>query len=120
MAKKKKQIKIIKKDSNKEDYTFVNDSIITNIKNNESANGENKSEKKSDERIEKKRIEELRYNPPQDSVLLYQDEKGPIAAKTYGGPSWCSTQTKIEKAQKIYLRAWQSLWMSNGGSILVI
>ncbi|HEY6588449.1 MAG TPA: hypothetical protein VIY98_09165 [Nitrososphaeraceae archaeon] len=39
---------------------------------------------------------------------MYQDEKGPIAAKTYGGPSWCSTQTKIEKAQKIYLRAWQS------------
>jgi len=32
---------------------------------------------------------------------LYQDEKGPIAAKTYGGTSWCSTQVKIEKAQKI-------------------
>ena len=54
MGKKKKEIRILKKDSNKEDYTFVNDSIITNIKNNESANGENKSEKKSDERIEKK------------------------------------------------------------------
>ena len=38
----------------------------------------------------KKRIEELRYNTPPDSILLYQDEKGPIAAKTYGGPSWCS------------------------------
>jgi len=46
MAKKKKEIRIIKNDSNKENYTFVNDSIITNIKNNESANGENKSEKK--------------------------------------------------------------------------
>jgi hypothetical protein len=34
--------------------------------------------------------------------------KDPIAAKTYGGPSWFFTQTKIEKAQKIYLRAWQS------------
>ena len=33
--------------------------------------------------------------------MLYQDEKGPIAAKIYSGPSWCSTQTKIEKAQKI-------------------
>jgi hypothetical protein len=33
--------------------------------------------------------------------LLYQDEKGPVAAKTHGGPSWCSVQTKIEKAQKI-------------------
>ena len=33
--------------------------------------------------------------------MLYQDEKGPVAAKTYGGPSWCSTQSKIEKAQKI-------------------
>ena len=32
---------------------------------------------------------------------MYQDEKGPIAAKTYGGPSWCSTQSKIEKAQKV-------------------
>ena len=54
MAKKKKKIRIIKKDSNKEDYTFVNDSIITNIKNNESSDNENKSEKKSNERIEKK------------------------------------------------------------------
>ena len=34
--------------------------------------------------------------------MLYQDEKGPVAAKTHGGgPSWCSVQTKIEKAQKI-------------------
>ncbi|HEX6294788.1 MAG TPA: transposase [Nitrososphaeraceae archaeon] len=34
--------------------------------------------------------------------MLYQDEKGPIAVKTYGGPSWCSTQTKkVEKAQKV-------------------
>jgi hypothetical protein len=33
--------------------------------------------------------------------LLYQDEKGPTTAKTYGGPSWCSVQTKTEKAQKI-------------------
>ena len=57
MGKKKKEIKIIKKDSNNEDYTFVNDSIITNIKNKESANGENKSEKKSDERIEKRFIQ---------------------------------------------------------------
>ena len=32
--------------------------------------------------------------------MLYQDEKGPVAAKTHGGPSWCSVQTKIEKAQK--------------------
>ncbi len=44
----------------------------------------------------------MRYNTSSDSVLLYQDEKGPIAAaKTYGGPSWCSTQSKIEKAQKV-------------------
>ena len=49
-----KEIKIIKKDSNKEDYTFVKYNIITNIKNNESPNVENKSVKKSDERIEKK------------------------------------------------------------------
>lgn len=42
-----------------------------------------------------------RYTTPPDSILLYQDEKGSIAAKTYGGSSWCSTQAKIEKAQKI-------------------
>ena len=37
-----------------------------------------------------------------ESVVLFQDEKGPIAAKTYGGrPSWCSVQAKIERAQKI-------------------
>jgi hypothetical protein len=41
-------------------------------------------------RIEKKRIEELRYDIPSHSILLYEDEKGSIAAKTYGGPSWCS------------------------------
>ena len=33
--------------------------------------------------------------------MLFQDEKGPIAAKTYGGPSGCSVQAKIERAQKI-------------------
>ena len=54
MAKKKKEIRIIKKDSNKEDYTFVNDSIITNTKNNESANNEIKSETNPNNRIEKK------------------------------------------------------------------
>ena len=34
-------------------------------------------------------------------MLLYVDEKGPIAAKTHGGTSWSSTQVKVEKAQKI-------------------
>ena len=33
--------------------------------------------------------------------MLYQDEKGPIAAKTYGGISWSSVQSKVERAQKI-------------------
>lgn len=33
--------------------------------------------------------------------MLYQDEKGPIAAKTYGGTSWSQVQSKIERAQKI-------------------
>ena len=37
MDKKKKEIRIIKSDSNKEDYTFVsNDNILNNTKNNES------------------------------------------------------------------------------------
>ena len=43
----------------------------------------------------------MRYNTPTESVLLYQDEKGPIVAKTYGGTSWSPVQSKIEKAQKI-------------------
>jgi hypothetical protein len=63
MGKKKKEIKIIKNDSNKEDYTFVsNDNILNNINNlkdNESTTtttttNEKKSENKPDERIEKK------------------------------------------------------------------
>jgi hypothetical protein len=34
MGKKKKEIiRIIRKDSNKEDYTFVSDNILNNIKN---------------------------------------------------------------------------------------
>jgi hypothetical protein len=49
----------------------------------------------------KKYIEQLRYNTPSDSVLLYVEENGPIAAKTHSGSSWSSTQVKIEKAQKI-------------------
>ena len=37
MDKKKKEIKIIRKDSNKEEYTFVSsDNILNNLKDNES------------------------------------------------------------------------------------
>ena len=51
--------------------------------------------------FEKKYVEQLRYNTPSDSVLLYVDEKGPsITAKTHGGTSWSSVQVKVEKAQK--------------------
>ena len=32
--------------------------------------------------FEKKYIQKLRYDPPSDSILLYEDEKGPITAKT--------------------------------------
>jgi len=59
MGKAKKDIKIIKKDSNKEEYTFVSNNIlnnVNNIKNNTSAkitNNEN-IENKTNERIEKK------------------------------------------------------------------
>ena len=52
MGKTKKEIKIIKKDSNKEDYTFVSDNNILNHLQNES-NNEKKSENKPDVRIEK-------------------------------------------------------------------
>ena len=58
MGKKKKEIKIIRKDSNKEEYTFVSsDNILNNLKDNESTTtttNEKKSEIKPDEWIEKK------------------------------------------------------------------
>ncbi len=52
-------------------------------------------------RFEKKYIQKLRYYIPSDSVLLYVDEKGPVAAKTHDGLLWSSVQVKVEKAQKI-------------------
>ncbi len=51
--------------------------------------------------LEKKRIEVLRYKLPIDSVLFYEDEKGQVAAKTYGGTSWSFVQSKVSKVQKI-------------------
>ena len=54
MGKKKKEIRIIKNDSNKEDYTFVSDNILDNTKNIESINNEIKSGTKPNNRIEKK------------------------------------------------------------------
>ncbi|MGZ5499751.1 MAG: hypothetical protein ACXWEW_01200 [Nitrososphaeraceae archaeon] len=54
MGKKKKEIRIIKNDSNKKDYTFVSDNILDNTKNNESINNEIKSGTKPNNRIEKK------------------------------------------------------------------
>jgi hypothetical protein len=55
MAKKKKEIRIIKKDSNNGDYTFVSDDILHNAKDNPSAITNNeKIENKPNERIEKK------------------------------------------------------------------
>jgi len=55
MAKKKKEIRIIKKDSNNGDYTFVSDDILHNAKDNPSAITNNeKIENKPNDRIEKK------------------------------------------------------------------
>jgi hypothetical protein len=54
MGKKKKEIRIIKNDSNKEDYTFVSYNILNNTKRNESIKDETKSGTKPDNRIEKK------------------------------------------------------------------
>ena len=34
-----------------------------------------------------------------DSVLFYEDEKGPVAAKTYGGTSWSSIQSKVSNSK---------------------
>ena len=53
MGRQKKEIKIIKKDSNNGNYTFVGDNSILNNLQNES-NNEKKLENKSDARIEKK------------------------------------------------------------------
>ena len=47
-------MRIIKKNSNKGDYTFVSDNITNNTKNNESINNEIKSGNKLNDRIEKK------------------------------------------------------------------
>ena len=54
MGKKNTEIRIIRKDSKKEDYTFVSDNITNNTKNNESINKEIKSGTKPNDRIEKK------------------------------------------------------------------
>ena len=54
MGKKKKEIRIIKNDSNKGYYTFVSDNILNNTKNNESINHGIKSGTKPNDRIEKK------------------------------------------------------------------
>jgi hypothetical protein len=54
VGKKKKEIRIIKNDSNKEDYTFVSNNILNNTKSNESIKDETKSGTKPNNRIEKK------------------------------------------------------------------
>ena len=54
MGKKKNEMRIIKNNSNKGDYTFVSDNITNNTKNNESINNKKKSATKPDNRIEKK------------------------------------------------------------------
>jgi hypothetical protein len=41
------------------------------------------------------------YYIPTGTVVLFQDEKEPIAAKTYGGTSWRSVQATVEHAKKI-------------------
>ena len=53
MDKKIKEIRIMKKEDSKEEYTFVSENILNNMKN-KSVKNEKKSIKKSDKRIEKK------------------------------------------------------------------
>ena len=55
-------------------------------------------------------------------MLLYVDEKGPIAAKTHGGTSWSSVQVKVEKAQKIidFLKRIDKRYDKNIQSIFVV
>jgi hypothetical protein len=55
MGKKKKEIRIIKNNLKKEDYTFIsNDNILNNTKSNESINNEIRSGTKPNNRFEKK------------------------------------------------------------------
>jgi hypothetical protein len=59
MGNKRKEIKIIKKNSNTENYTFVNESILNNIKDKELAaitNDDKKFGDKTKDRNEKKKI----------------------------------------------------------------
>ena len=60
MDKKKNEMRIIKNNSNKGDYTFVSDNITNNTKNNESINKDIKSESKPNDRIEKNSLKESR------------------------------------------------------------
>ena len=60
MGKKKNEMRIIKKNSNKGDYTFVSDNITNHTKNNESINNEIKSGTKPNNRIEKNSLTESR------------------------------------------------------------
>ncbi len=46
-------------------------------------------------------MEQIRYNTPSDSMLLYVDEKGSVTTKTHDGTSYPSVQVKMGKAQKI-------------------
>ena len=60
MGKKKKEIKIIKKDSNNEDYTFVSDNnILNNLQDNESINNDDKKsgEQTNDGELKKRFIQ---------------------------------------------------------------
>ena len=53
MSKKKKEIRIIKKEDIKEEYTFVSNSVLNNVKN-EFVTNEKRSENQSNEIIETK------------------------------------------------------------------
>ena len=53
MSKKKKEIRIIKKEDIKEEYTFVSNNVLNNVKN-EFVTNEKRSENQSNEIIEKK------------------------------------------------------------------
>ena len=53
MSKKKKEIRIIKKEDIKEEYTFVSNNVLNNVKN-EFVTNEKRSENQSNKIIEKK------------------------------------------------------------------
>lgn len=52
--------------------------------------------------ILKKRVLSLYEKPPESGIVLCLDEKGPMAAKEYGGRKWCGNVPELDVRQKTH------------------